>query len=158
MAQIGNFDSDAVDPNVGFDPLPPGDYIMKITSSDLRVTKGNAANKYVWLEHTIIDGPFKNRKLYNNLNLWNTNVQAVKIAEGMLAQLCKAVGKKTISDTVELHGLMFTARVGLDTKGDRGPQNRIDKYLYEQTPEATVAATAQGAATQAGSSAAPWAR
>lgn len=156
MAQIGNFDTNEVTATTGYEAIPPGVYIMKITDSDIKDTKANPKNKYLWLEHTIIDGPYKNRKIYNNLNKWNTNPAAVNMADAMLKQLCLACGKTTISDSVELHGIMFSARVGIDTKGDRGPQNRIDAYLSDAAPEAkgTVAA----ATPSAGGNSAPWSR
>lgn len=157
MASIGHFDSETVNPNAGFDPVPPGEYLVKVSNSELKTVKGKPSDKYIWLEHTILEGDYKDRKLYNNLNLWNANPTAVKIAEAMLSQLCRAVGKKQITDTVELHNLPLTCKVGLDTKGDRGPQNRIDKYLYEDTSAATVATTEAKAVVQQGAAKAPWA-
>jgi hypothetical protein len=63
-----------------------------------------------------------------------------------------------ITDSVELHGIPFSAQVGIDAKG-QSPQNRIDKYLYPvsegSAPKSSKAATSTAAA---GGGAAPWAR
>lgn len=157
MAQIGNFNAEDVNPNAGFEPIPPGNYVMKISNSDVRSAKANPANKYIWLEHTILEGQYAGRLLFNNLNYINTNVTAANIAAATLSQLCRAVGKMQIADTAELHGIPFQAQVSIDTKGDR-PQNRIDKYLYEESSAATSQATAQAAVTASNGGAAPWAR
>ncbi len=157
MAQIGNFNAGEVNPNAGFDPIPPGTYVMKITNSDVRSAKSNPANKYIWLEHTILEGEYKGRLLFNNLNYINTSVTAANIAAATLSQLCRAVGKMQIGDTVELHGIPFQAQVSIDTKGDK-PQNRIDKYLFEETNAATTQATRQATVAAGASAAAPWAR
>ena len=40
MASLGQtFDASTVEPNSGFDVLPPGKYLAQITSSEMRATK-----------------------------------------------------------------------------------------------------------------------
>lgn len=156
MVQI-NFNANEVSSESGFDPIPPGEYVIKVNDTQEKVAK--SGGKYIWIEHIILEGQYKDRRLYNNLNLWNENATAKKIADAQLSQLCKATGQISLTNTVQLHGIPIRVKVGLDTKGDRGPQNRIDKYLFEETPSATVAATTQVAATTATApGAAPWSR
>lgn len=154
MAQIGHFDADNVDTNVGFDPVPPGIYDLMISNSDVKATK-DGKGKYIWLEHTILSGPFKDRKIFNNLNMWNANPQAVKIAEAHFGCLCKAVGKRQVTDTVELHNTPFQAEVDVEKQDGRSPQNRIKKYLFEDEKQQRQAAVASGPVD---ASTVPWAQ
>lgn len=136
MANIGFFDAETVDTNVkngDFEAIPPGRYPMMISNSDVREVKGEPHKKYIWLEHTVLEGEYKDRKLFNNLHLWNPSDKAVKMAEGFFGQLCKACGKNKIGDTAELHSIPFWAEVGVDTKNvqpGKDPQNKIVEYFF----------------------------
>jgi len=156
MAGIGHFNADEVDTTSDFDPVPPGTYVMQIVNSDVKPTK-DGKGKYIWLEHEILEGPYKGRKVWNNLNLWNANPQAVKIAEKQFAKLCKACAKHAVEDTAELHGYPFRAIVEQETN-DRGTQNRLKDYLFEDTATATKQATSTAAVQAATSGEVPWGR
>ena len=68
MATLGSaFDSNQHDDMNNFDPIPAGEYIVKITNSDIVKTK-DGAGKYISLEYTVIQGEFKGRKIWQNLN------------------------------------------------------------------------------------------
>ena len=159
MVAIGKFNASEVNPEVGYSPVPPGDYMMVITNSEVLASKENPANSYLKLEHTIVEGDNKNRKITNILNLWHSNPTAVRIAEGHLSQLCRAVGKMVIENSVELHGVPFKAKVSVDAKGDK-PQNRIDQYYYDKGTSTTAPQTVagSGAAQAVASTTAPWQR
>jgi hypothetical protein len=154
MANLGHFDADGVNTDDPFAPIPPDEYVMLTTNSEIRTTK-SGSGKYIALEHEIVEGDYKGRKVWNNLNLWNTNPQAVQIATRHLACLCKATGKRQITDTAEIHGIPFRARLSIDTSGAK-PQNRIDDYLFEDTVKQTVATTQSVADKVASSPSAPW--
>lgn len=103
MVQI-DFDANAYEPDVGFEALPAGQYVAHITNSDKRNAKtGNGW--YIWLEFEIREGPAAGRKVWMNLNLGNTNPEAVRIANAQFSALCRAVGKMRVADTSELHML-----------------------------------------------------
>ena len=158
MANLGHFDADNVDTNVGFDPVPPGDYTMIVSNSDVVDVKDKPGQKYLKLEHTIVEGEFKDRKVWSNLNLWNANAQAVKIAEGFFGQLCKAVGKRQIQDSAEVHGIPFLAKVGVEKQEGRNPQNKILKYYYEDEKGKAAPASNGGTSAQPVSAGGvPWA-
>jgi hypothetical protein len=109
MAQI-DFDANAYEPDAGFEPLPAGQYVAHITNSDKRNAKtGNGW--YIWLEFEIREGPHAGRKVWMNLNLGNTNTEAVRIANAQLSALCRAVGKMRVADTTELHMLPVEIKV-----------------------------------------------
>ena len=129
MANLGQvFDSDQHDDIDGFDPIPAAWYNMAITGSEIKATKAGTG-KYINFEHTVLDGEFKGRKIWNMVNHINPNPTAVEIAQKTLATLCRAVGKKAIADTQELHGIPLTAKVKIvPASGDYPAKNGIVTY------------------------------
>ena len=129
MAQLnGVFNADEYEDLGSFDPIPRGEYPMIITASDLKETK-DRQGKYIKFEQTIIDGEYKGRKVWNNINIVNKNPVAVEIAEKTLATLIRAVGKKVVADTQELHGIPFTGVVGIQPATDDYPaSNKMVTY------------------------------
>ena len=85
-----NFDASQVDPSVGYEALPAGKYLVEISDSEMKPTKaGNG--EMLQLEFTVIDGEFKNRKIWDRLCLRHPNPEAVKIAQANLSAICHAV-------------------------------------------------------------------
>jgi hypothetical protein len=91
MANLNGFNAHEVEPSTSFDPLPAGKYIAAITGSETKPTKNGDGN-YLQLEFTILDGEYKDRKVWDRLCLNHPNPQTVKIARGNLSALCRAVG------------------------------------------------------------------
>ena len=78
---LNGFNANNAPEPMSFDPLPEGEYMATITGSEMKATiKGDGS--YLSLEYTIIDGPYANRKVWDNLNLDNPNAKAVTIAQG----------------------------------------------------------------------------
>jgi hypothetical protein len=88
----------------------------------------------------IIEGEFQGRILFVILNLWNANPKAVEIANRELATIVAAVGKPGAQDSVELHNIPMTIKVGIQPGvGEYGSSNRIKNYMaYAQAPAAPV--------------------
>ena len=112
MAQLGQaFDSSGHEDMLsGFEPIPAGDYKAKVVESDLKVTAAGTG-KYIKLKFEIIEGEFKGRFVWTNINIINPNPVAVDIAQKELATLCRAVGKAVIQDTKELHGIPILIQI-----------------------------------------------
>jgi hypothetical protein len=128
MASLKGFNAREVEPNTGFDPIPPGDYIAAIIDSEEKDTQAGTGT-YHKLEFQILEGQYANRKLWVNLNLNNPSEEAVKIARGELSAICRAVNVLTPNDTVELHNLPMSIKVGVEKRKDTGEmQNRIKGY------------------------------
>jgi len=128
MADLRGFDARTVNPTVGFEPIPAGDYLVVITESEMKQNR-NTPGSHLALTFEVIEGEYKGRKLFTNLNLDNPNRQAVKIARAELSAICRAVGVMTPKDSMELHNLPMRVRVGLEKRQDTGElQNRIKKY------------------------------
>jgi hypothetical protein len=173
MADLGDtFDPNAIpEDERNFDPVPAGEYLLQVVESDLN-RKGN--NEMLKLTIDVMDGPFANRKIFENLNIRHENPTAQGIAQRALADLCIAVGVAGLRNSEELHFKPFIGRVKIqeDKTGQYGPQNRIARYRprSNQPPAAKNPTSApaaahpqpsgqsQPAANTASRSSRPWAR
>ena len=128
MANITGFNANEVSPDVGFDPVPAGKYKTAITASEMKPTK-NKRGSYLELELTILEGDYKDRKVWARLNLENQSEKAVQIARGQLSAICRAVGVMTPQDSVELHNipLVITVKCKKDPQTDE-IMNEVKKF------------------------------
>lgn len=134
MADISglNFDANAVKPNEALSPIPPGDYQAVIIASEVKTTsKGDG--KFIALTLQVMNGPHQNRKLYDNLNIWNPNEKAVQIAKGTLSAICRAVNVLSPKNTEELHGRGLTVTVGVKSDNDNNKSNFVKGYKPRST-------------------------
>lgn len=129
MVDLNGFNADDHE-ELSFDPLPSGDYMCVATASTWKDTAAGNGNRYLQFDLKVIDGEFENRPLWDRMNLQNKNATAVKIANGQLASLCRAVGVLRPKDSGELHNKPFVARVELEERKDRpgSYSNRIKGY------------------------------
>jgi hypothetical protein len=101
MAQF-NFDASTVAPQQSTGPLPAGTYLAHIVESDVQPLKsGNGEGLKLTFE--IIDGQFKGRKVWENLNIRHSNEDTQRIAQSQLSGLCHAVNVIKLLDTAALH-------------------------------------------------------
>jgi len=83
-------------------PLPAGVYLAHIVESDVQPLKsGNGEGLKLTFE--VIDGQFKGRKVYENLNIRHTSEDTQRIAQSQLSALCHAVNVIKLMDTAALH-------------------------------------------------------
>src|SRR5688572_22710867 len=85
MAQL-QFDAPQVQPDTGFDVLPAGWYKVAVTESDIKPTK-DGQGMYLAVTYTVIDGQFRNRKIFGRFNLKNNNPMAQEIGYKQLSAL-----------------------------------------------------------------------
>jgi len=127
MANLSGFNAAEVEPNVGFELVPAGDYEAVIVSSEMKPTK--KGGEYLDFQMQIANGPCQNRKLFDKLNLVNANATAVTIAKGTLSAICRAVGVLTPNDSSELHYKPLRVSVGIRKREDNGEmENHIKSY------------------------------
>ena len=101
MAQF-NFDASQVTPQASSGPLPAGVYLAHIVESDVQPLKsGNGEGLKLTFE--IIDGQFKGRKVWENLNIRHSSEDTQRIAQSQLSALCHAVNVIKLMDTAALH-------------------------------------------------------
>jgi hypothetical protein len=136
MADLQGFDTNEVEPAVAFEPIPAGEYEAVITESEMKRTKAGDGS-YRQLEFQIVEGEFKNRLLWDRLNLDNPNAQAVQIARAELSAICRAVGVMAPNDSVELHNLPIVVHVRCKKRKDTDEiANEIKGYSKKETPAA----------------------
>jgi len=151
MPNLNGFDAGNVEPVPSFDPIPAGQYLAMISASEEKTSK--QGNKFLSLEFEVLDGQYKDRKLWVNLNLSHPNPETVKFARAELASICKAVGVLKPQDSVQLHNLPMLITVKCVNRKDTGElQNRIKSYALK------AAASSQPQQAQAGSATPPWRR
>ena len=97
-----SFDASGIEPATGYDVLPAGKYVVQIVESEMRVTS-NGMGQFLWLMLDILEGPYKGRKVFDQLNLVNQNPTTVEIAQRALSAICHATGKLQVTDSEELH-------------------------------------------------------
>lgn len=160
MADLRGFDANTVEPNDSFDPLPNGDYLCVITTSQMKPTKaGDGA--FLELELEVIEGPCKGRKLWDRLNLNNANATAVKIAQGTLSAICRAVNVLKPTDSCELHDIPLVAKVACRKRDDTDELTNIVKGYKPRDAQASNSAAPSSPAghpPQAGPLSPPWKR
>ncbi|CAK0756631.1 DUF669 domain-containing protein [Azospirillaceae bacterium] len=169
MANLGTtFDASTVDPAKPFEILPPGKYVVQIVMSEMRVTKdGNG--QYLWLELDILEGEHSGKKLFDRLNLVNSNISTVEFAQRTLSAICRATGRMQVQDSDELHLVPMLADVKVQPpKNGYGETNSLRYLPLERgtpvsAPTVRPAAPVQTAAAKppaqpARPAAAPWRR
>jgi Protein of unknown function (DUF669) len=152
MAQL-SFNARNVEPSQGFEPVPTGEYVLRIIKSDIALTS-TRAGQILKLEWEVLDGPqgTVGRHVFTRINVQNQNQQAEEIGQRELSALCHSVGILDLQDTQQLHGIPVRCRVKLtpaakDKNGvERDAQNEITKYA----PATTATPNQPQAAPQGG--------
>jgi hypothetical protein len=130
IAELG-FDARTVEPNEGFDVMPAGEYDAVIVNSEVKPTNAGDG-KYLKLELQILNGQFQNRKVWDQLNIWNPNAQAVQIAKGTLSAICRAVNVLTPQDSAELHNKPMRIKLAVKKDAEYGDKNVVKSYKPRQ--------------------------
>lgn len=142
MANL-SFNASTIEPSTPFEVLPKGKYLAMIVASELKPTK-QRNGEYLQLTVEIVDGATgKGRKIFDRLNIRNTNKQAEDIAQRQLSAICHAVGVIELNDSEQLHNIPMVIELGIEDNDEYGPQNRIKNYSSANgTPAPRAAAPA----------------
>ena len=152
MARI-SFNAANVEPSTPMDVLPKGKYLAMAIASELKPTK-NGTGEYLQITFEVLDGQFKGRKIFERLNIRNSNKTAEDIAQRALSALCHAVGIIELEDSDQLHNIPVTIDLDIDpAKGEYSAQNRVKGYsaaggspVHRQAIKETVAPAASASA------------
>lgn len=123
-----------------FSAIPAGDYLMAIKKSEMKKCKETAKDpngQYLQMQFEVLNGKYKGRMFFSNLNLINKNPQAVEIANKELATICKACGRPAIEDSTELHGIPMMVTLS-KTAGDANNPPKNDIKFYKNADGAPV--------------------
>jgi len=123
-----NFNASEVEPSKGFELIPRGDYCAAIIASQMRTTNDGNGEQLV-LRFQILDGHYKNRLVFANLNMKNLSEKATEISRRDLSAICHAVGVLSPSDSSELHGKPLTLSIAIKKNKNSGAdENSIMSY------------------------------
>jgi hypothetical protein len=143
MVELTNYNPDEFEPLGSFEPLPVGDYVVVIESSEKKKAGTGDRNFYLQFVYNVIEGDFKGRKVFDRLNVENESEQAQTIAKRALASICIATGQHHPRNTEELHDKPFMVNVAIrPAKGDYGPSNSIKGYKMANGDKIGSATTA----------------
>ena len=166
---LKGWDANDIEPAGDFSALPEGDYKACIVASGFKLTKKaqesgrDEDGQFLELTIQVIDGPHNGRTVFDRLNLYNPNDQAVDIAKRQLSSICRAVGKMTPQDSSELHNIPFTVKLGTK-QYDGKTYNEVKSYKAIKPADepakqdARQPATAAAGGGNGGGKKAPWAR
>lgn len=128
MASLNGFDATQVAPQGDRSVLPAGEYRGVIIDSEMKDTN-SGTGKYLQLTIEVVDGQYKGRRVWDRLNLINSNSKAVEIARSTLSSICHAVGVLQPKDSGELHNIPLTVRVAVRKRQDNGEDtNEVKGY------------------------------
>jgi hypothetical protein len=150
MAFLGEtFDATSVEPAQPRDNLPPGNYPAQVIESVMKDTAKGGSMLQLTLE--IIDGPSKGRRVWDNLNIKNSNPTAQEIALRTLSAICMAIGKQHISDSEEIHFIPMTVTVAVEVD-NRDKDLPPEEQRKRNVVKGYAAATGPGPVAKAPSS------
>ena len=112
-----------------FELIPAGWYNAELVDAEIKSAKsGNG--EYLNLQFSLLDPPHVNRRVFVSLNLWNSNAQAVQIANQQRLELLHAVGKPNAQDTAEILGIPVQLRLTIreDRTGQYEPRNEVKGF------------------------------
>ena len=146
---MSNLDFNAAnfEPSAPLEAVPDGYYNCKLAGTEIKETK-NGNGKYLMLTLDIVDGEYKGRKLFDRLNLWNQNAQAVEIASKTMSAICHAVGLLQVRNHEDLRGKNLAVKVIKTNDPSYGERNEVKGYKAAESgaalPQATGVAAAGG--------------
>lgn len=138
LAEFENVDLTVEDASSGeYAPIPPADYVCQIRSAEIKHAK-NTNDKYLNLCWEVLEGQYKGRWIWDNLNLWYGQGREVddeekadktrKIAASQLKKIVVAAGLRTMpSDSAELCFIPMVCTVRINPVG-RQPSNMMKNY------------------------------
>lgn len=137
------FDPTKVDPNQP-EPVPVGDYLMQAIESKVAPTK-KGTGTMLNLTFDILEGPYKGRRVYENINVTNDSPAAQQIGQKQLSALCHAAGLLTaVTNSEQLHYKPFLATIGIQAaEGQYAAKNVVQKYIFGKTAAQTAGTQSQ---------------
>ena len=129
------FDSTQIQSNEvssNFGAIPEGKYLVHISETEEKISE--AGNKYLKIHLQVLEGDYKNRILWDIVNLWHPKDNVREIAEQTMKSICNAVNVLKPEHPEELHHKPLRASITLEDDSQYGEQNRVKKYLPANAP------------------------
>lgn len=125
MANL-NFNAATVAPASANIVVPAGWYNVIIEHSEV-VPTASGTGTILKLRYSIVDGEFKGRKIFGQLNIVNPSPMAQEIAQKQLSAICHAVNVIQCNDSQQLHNIPFKVKLKI-TPGGIKDQHTGEKY------------------------------
>lgn len=125
MANL-NFNAANVPPASANIVVPAGWYNVIIEHSEVVPTAAGTGT-ILKLRYSIVDGEFKGRKIFGQLNIVNPSPMAQEIAQKQLSAICHAVNVIQCNDSQQLHNIPFKVKLKI-TPGGIKDQHTGEKY------------------------------
>lgn len=143
------------DENNSYDVLPDGKYDVIVLEAKEKTTK--KGDRAIELTFQVLDGQYKERLLWETLNLWNSSDQARTIARDRLSSICKACNAPAATSTDVLLGRRMQISVGRRMNEFRGKEeNHIKAFNAKPGQQATAPQPQQIPRYPADANAKPW--
>ena len=117
--------------DMGFNPLPAGEYPVMITKSAVKETKYKTGFR-ILLTLTVLKGEQKGKTAFISINYLNVNPIAQEIGQREVASLTRAIWGHDFdwdNETENLHGKPFQIDLGVEPATDQWPaKNIVKKY------------------------------
>jgi hypothetical protein len=121
------FDPQTIEPQGDFEVLPPCKPPAMIEKAEIK-ENSKGTGHYIKLELKVLDGPHKNRKLFDNINIDNPSNKCVEIGMRVLSALGRAIGATAITDTSQLLNQVVIPHVIVQNDAVYGQKNAIRTY------------------------------
>lgn len=143
------------DENKSYGVLPDGKYDVIVLEAKEKMTK--KGDRAIELTFQVLDGQYKERLLWETLNLWNLSDQARTIARDRLSSICKACNAPAATSTDVLLGRRMQISVGRRMNEFRGKEeNYIKAFNSKPGQQATAPQPQQVPRYPADANAKPW--
>jgi len=120
--EASGFLPENVEPQDDFGILPPEKYLTLIGIAEVKQTKAGNGH-YIELPLTVVDGQYKNWKLWDRINIDNPSAECVRIGLQKLSALGRSLGIAKLTDTAQLADQVTVAHVKV-----KGDQNFVRTY------------------------------
>lgn len=148
--------SDIPEQTNDYAPLPAGDYIATIKSTELKLTK-DGAGQYIKLKLQIDAPSHQGRIVFSNLNIRNKSDVAQNIGIAQLGSIMRAAGLTELANPEQLIGTTLGIKLAI-REAQNGYEAQNEVKAYKPVGNAPQLATAMPAAPKAGAGAPPWAK
>jgi hypothetical protein len=130
-----DFNPAGYQPRTEMGAVPAGKYLCRIDDTERKSTKNGDA-QYLQITHTITEGEYKGRKIFDRLNLWTAQGgqwvrrtdTAGTIAGEAMADLLLALGMGPIRNHEDLRGKPLVVKVKVRKSEEHGDSNEVQKY------------------------------
>ena len=146
-----NLNTEELPDSDNLEPVPGGVYAVEIVESDT-VVPNSGKGEMLKVTMEVIEGPYVNRKIWDNILYVHPNEDAQRIGQQKIKSICKAVGfAGQLEDSTQLHSVPFQVRVIIEEKDGYAPKNVVKAYLEgaqataSPAPRQTAASTRQAA-------------